>query len=65
MTLEEMIKSDKVLLSVEDVCQVLESQPVTVRSSAKAGTLGFPVCRLGNRVKIPRLPFLRFLGVDV
>lgn len=24
--------------------------------------LGFPVCCISNRVKIPRLPFIRFLG---
>lgn len=65
MELKELIASDKILLTPEEASVVLGANPQTIRMSAHDGTLGFPVCILGNRVKIPRIQLLRFLGIEV
>lgn len=63
MTLEEMKRSDKAFLMPTDVAPVLDCNPHSVRVAAKERPefLGFPVCVIGNRVKIPRLPFIQFV----
>lgn len=63
MTLEEIRRSDKVLLTPADVAPVLGADPQTIRTAAlNPQTLGFPVSRIGKRTIIPRKPFLAFLG---
>lgn len=62
MTLQEIKDSDKAFLLAKDVVEVLGSDQQTIRLSAKLGVLGFPVFFTGNRLKIPRIPFLRYLG---
>lgn len=62
MTLSEIKASDKPFLLAQDVAPVLGSNPQTVRLSAKLGVLKFPYTYTGNRLKIPRIPFLQFLG---
>ena len=62
MTLQEIKDSNKPFLLAKDVAEVLGSDQQTIRVSAKLGVLGFPVFYTGNRLKIPRIPLLRFLG---
>lgn len=64
MTLAEIRQSDAALLTASDVAEVLESDPQDIRQQAKEdpSKLGFPVCVIGSRVKIPRRAFLAFLG---
>lgn len=66
-TLDELIAMDKPFLSPGDVCGVLGSDPQTIRVTARQrpDLLGFPFTFMGNRMKIPRVPFLRFMGIDV
>lgn len=66
MTLEEIKHSDKPFLMAADVAPVLGCDPNFVRLAAhdKPELLGFPVTILGRRVKIPRKPFLRYLGEE-
>lgn len=66
-TLEELAKSEKAILSAADVCGVLGCDPHHIRCMAhqRPELLGFPVVIIKNRVKIPRLPFLEFMGVRV
>lgn len=65
MTLEEIKASDKLFLTPAEVAPVLGSDPHTVRCTARQRPelLGFPFTFSGNRMKIPRLPFLRWMGV--
>ena len=65
MTLQEMMKSERILLNAGDVAEVIQSHPQDIRNQAKVDpvALGFPVCVIGARVKIPRTPLLRWLGV--
>lgn len=62
MTLEEIKQSDKAFLLPKDIADVLRSDPQAIRIAARAGDLGFPVTFVGNRTKIPRIPFLRYIG---
>ena len=67
MTLEEIKNSDKTVLTANDVAQVLRCDPQCIRIMARENPalLGFPVTVVGRRTKIPRLPFLRYMGVEV
>lgn len=66
MTLDEIKSSSKLFLSPTDVAPVLGSDAQTVRCTAvqRPELLGFPFTFSGNRMKIPRVPFLRWLGED-
>lgn len=67
MTLEEIKASTKLFLTPGDIAPVLGSDPHTVRCTARQRPelLGFEFTFSGNRMKIPRIPFLRFLGENV
>lgn len=64
MTLNEIKDSTKLFLTPADVAPVLGSDPHTVRCTAKQRPelLGFEFTFSGNRMKIPRIPFLRWIG---
>lgn len=64
MTLDEIRNSTKEVLTPADIAPVLGADPQDIRLAAKQHPerLGFPVCVIGTRTKIPRVPFLRFMG---
>lgn len=66
MTLREIQESDKRFLTPGDICGILGSNPQTIRVTARQqpALLGFPFTFTGNRMKIPRIPFLLFLGAE-
>lgn len=67
-TLPELTKKvDREFFTAAEVCWVLGSDPQTIRDTARQRPelLGFPVILTGSRVKIPRIPFLRFMGVQI
>ena len=63
MTLDEIRTSDKPFLIATDISDILGCDPHNIRLMAKQRPelLGFPVCVVGTRVKIPRVPFIHFL----
>ena len=63
MTLDEIKNSSKVMLTPADVATVLGCDPQSIRINARVAPerLGFPVIMIGNRVKIPRAAFIRFI----
>ena len=63
-TLQELIDSDKVVVTPQDVGPLLKMHPQTINLMAKRGELPFPCIRSGNRTKIPRLQLMRFLGIE-
>lgn len=67
MTVAELLASEKIFLTPSDICCVLESDPQTIRLTAREypERIGFPFTFIGSHMKIPRVPFLRFIGVDV
>ena len=73
-TMSDLIACDKPFLTADDVAGVLKADPHTIRLMAKQRPemLGFPVMLSGDprntyyaRVKIPRIPFLRYMGANV
>lgn len=62
MTIQEIKQSTKAFLLPKDIAGVLGSSPQDIRVAARAGALGFPVMFVGNRTKIPRIPFLAYIG---
>lgn len=67
MTIEEIKTSDKLFLRPLDIKDILKCDPQTMRVTAKYDIkrLGFPASYIGDELKIPRVPFLHWLGVDV
>ena len=65
-TLEELKNEKKAFLTPEEISGVLGSNPQTIRVTARQhpDLVGYEFTFVGNRMKIPRIPFLRFLGVE-
>ena len=63
MTLTEIKASDKPMLTPADVAPVLGCAPYTINVWAKQRPegLGFPVCVMGTRVRIPRMAFIKWM----
>lgn len=63
MTLKEIERMDKPVLTPAQVASAIGGDAHTIRVTARQrpDLLGFPVIVVGNRVKIPRIPFLRFM----
>lgn len=66
-TLEELKASDKDCFSPHDVAGVLGTNPYTINIMVRdcPEQLGFPAFKIGTRVKIPKVPFLRKMGVSI
>lgn len=66
MTLPELMKSEKEMLSCGDIADVIGIGQYNLHRYIMEypERIGFPVMITGRRVRIPRLPFLRFMGVE-
>ena len=64
MTLDEIRNSTKEVLTPAEIAEVLGCDPQDIRVQARTAPerLGFPVIIIKSRTKIPRVPFLRFMG---
>ena len=64
MTLEEILASKKVFLSPSDIAPMLRCDAQCIRKQAQQNPakLGFPIVVMGSRIRIPRIPFLRYWG---
>ena len=64
MTLDEIRSSTKEVLTPAEVAEVLGCDPQDIRVQARMAPekLGFPVIIIKSRTKIPRVPFLRYIG---
>lgn len=63
MTIAELKQLSDLFLTPLIAASVIGCDPQLIRLQAKQRPelLGFPVCVVGSRVKIPRLPFIRFV----
>ena len=63
MTLDQMMLTDKPMLTPEEISDVVGCMPYTINLQAKedASRLGFPVCMIGTRVRIPRMAFIHWM----
>lgn len=67
-TLPELVqKTDREFFTAEEIAGVLNACPNTLRLTARQRPelLGFPAIISGNRVRFPRIPFLRAMGVVI
>lgn len=64
MTLTDIINTDKVCLTPADIAPILGCDPQAIRSQAQNDPrkLGFNIIITGKRIRIPRIPFLQYLG---
>ena len=67
LSLEELVHVEKECFCPEDICGVLGVNPHNIRIAAKQRPelLGFEFFFIGNRMKIPKIPFLRKMGIDI
>lgn len=64
MTLDELKEMDRATITPAIAAKLLNCDPMWIRLMARQRPeqLGFPVCCVSaHRVKIPRLPFIKFL----
>lgn len=64
MTIEELRSCEDVFIYPHDIAPILGCDPHSIRVIAKTNPrlLGFPVTIVGRRVKIWRIPFLKYIG---
>ena len=71
MTIDEIRQCDKPYLIPADIAPVLGTTEYAISVQVKEdkqngiNSFPFPTIRIGNRTKIPRLPFLRAMTGDV
>lgn len=61
MTIDEIRASKKDVLTPSDIAPVLGVHPYSINKAKKDGTLEFPAMFIGKNLKIPRIPFLKFM----
>lgn len=63
MTLEEIKRIDRDFILPSEAAGPLRCDPHYIRVAAKKNPylLGFPVVLIGNRVKIPKRPFIKYM----
>lgn len=63
MTLDEIRTCGKEMLSPADISEVLGSDQETIRVTAKRypERIGFPFTFIGNRMKVPKVGFIRWM----
>ncbi len=63
--IDRLMKDDRLFVDVTDIADILESSPQGLRDTAhrQVSQLGFNAMTVNSRVKIPRIPFLKWLGV--
>ena len=61
MTLQELEQLDKEILVPADIAPILGCTPYSINIAVKDGKnpFPFPVIRMGTRVRIPKMPFLK------
>ena len=61
MTWQQILRSDKPILTPQDISKVMGCHPQEINRQARLGILPFPCFRSGNRTKIPREGFIAWM----
>ena len=63
--IQAIVNSEKAFLTPADIAPILDADPHAIRIAARQRPelLKFEFILIGNRTKIPRIPFLRYLGI--
>ena len=61
MTLNDLEKLDKDMLIPKDIAPILGCMPYTINVLTRDGKnpFPFPIIRMGTRVRIPKMPFIK------
>lgn len=59
-----IMSSTKVCITPTEAATVLQCAPYALNIKARENALPFPAFFVGNRLRIPRIPFLKYLGYD-
>lgn len=61
ITIEDIESLDKDILVPTDIAPILGCRPYTINIATRDGKnpFPFPVIRMGNRVRIPKTPFIK------
>lgn len=64
--IDQLLTSTAVTITPEEASKLLKCKAQSIRLAARErpDLLGFPVIVMGSETKIPRIPFLRFLGLE-
>lgn len=66
LTLEQIIaREDLTMLTMSQISLVMKTHPTRLNHYAATGQLMFPTQKSGNRYKVPRLVFLKAMGVEL
>lgn len=67
MTLDKIRNSTKEVLTPADIAEVLgcDAQDIRIQARTAPEKLGFPVVVVKSRIKVPKIPFLKFFGADI
>ena len=62
MTIQDLKELEKDILTPGDIAPILGCDPNVIRYQAEKDikALGFPAAKIGTRVKIPRLAFIKW-----
>ena len=67
--LTDIMQMTEAYLTPAQVAQVLGCSGYAINVAARTPegreALGFPVIKVGSRCKVPRVPFLRYMGITV
>lgn len=65
--LNKLKQSTADFLAVAEIAPLIGAHPQSIRSQAQADKdkLGFPVSVIGNRVRIPRLAFIKWMEGEI
>ena len=61
VTLDDVRKSSKDMLTPNDIAPILGVHPYSINKAKKNGTLEFKAMFIGKNLKIPRIPFLKYM----
>ena len=63
MTIEDIKKINKEILTPGDIAPILGCDPNVIRFQAKQDIkqLGFPAAKIGSRIKIPKKAFIKWI----
>ena len=61
VTLDDVRKSNKDMLTPNDIAPILGVHPYSINKAKKNGTLEFKAMFIGKNLKIPRIPFLKYM----
>lgn len=64
--IDRLLSSTAVTITPEEASKLLKCKPQSIRLAARErpDLLGFPVIVMGKETRIPRIPFMRFLGLE-